>query len=125
MTSIKKAILYGFLVWLIPFAFGFLLFPLHESNRIFFEALMPVSVAFSSALFGFLYLRSSSKCGRESILLGLIWIAMSIGIDLALFLSPSPMQMPLLAYLEDIGVTYLMIPIIVMGIGFTKQCTKR
>jgi len=75
MRSIKSALFHGFLVWLIPFIFGFLLFPIHESDRILFESIMPVVVTISAVLFTFLYLKKQkSNYFKEGILLGITFI---------------------------------------------------
>ena len=47
---------------------------------------------------------------------GIVWMAISIIIDLPLMLS-SFIGMSLPEYLADIGLTYVMIPIITTGIG--------
>jgi hypothetical protein len=124
MTSIKKVIFYGFLVWLIPFAAGFLFFPIHESNRILFESIMPVVVTGAVVFLGYHYLKTSNHPKTESMKLGVIWFLMSIAIDLVLFLSPSPMQMGIVEYVQDIGLTYLIIPIVIIGMGYSISDSK-
>ena len=57
---------------------------------------------------------------REGLLLGLIWMAISVAIDLPLMLSP-PKSMPPLEYAADIGLTYLMIPILTLGIAAASR----
>jgi hypothetical protein len=49
MTSLRKALFYGVLVWLIPFAVAFLIFPLRQSARPLFESIMPVALAAAAA----------------------------------------------------------------------------
>lgn len=117
MKSIKSALGYGFLVWLIPFITGFLLFPIHESNRILFESIMPVAVAISAVLFAILYLKKQkSDYFQEGIYVGIIWLVISIVLDLSLFMW-GPMKMTLSAYISDIGLTYLIIPTVTIGMG--------
>jgi len=41
MNSIKWALLYGLMVWAIPFAVAMLSFPLRANDRPFFESIMP------------------------------------------------------------------------------------
>ena len=114
----KRALAYGVMVWLIPFAVSVLIFKLRDSNRPLFESLMPVAVAVSVVFFGNLYFRKLEKDFRkEGVLLGALWMAMSIVIDLPLF-SKGPMAMPFGKYMADIGVTYLMIPAITIGFGY-------
>lgn len=118
MKSIKKAILYGFLIWLIPFVVAFIIFPLHDSNRPLFESIMPVAIALSVVIFGKMYFKHvETDYKKEGLLLGLIWIIISLVIDLILFMPESPMHLSFLDYLMDIGITYLMIPVITIGFG--------
>ena len=56
---------------------------------------------------------------RQGLLLGLLWLAICLAID-ALMLLGGPMQMTVPEYLADIGVTYLMIPVITIGIAATR-----
>ncbi|MEK6615489.1 MAG: hypothetical protein AABZ32_05175 [Bacteroidota bacterium] len=118
MKSIKKTLLYGFLIWLIPFATAFLIFPIHESNRALFESIMPVVVTICVVFFANVYLRKSHENFlREGMLIGIIWLVMSFAIDLAMFMQ-GPMKMSFLDYVMDIGLTYLIMPIITIGFGY-------
>ena len=118
MTPMRRAILFGFLIWLIPFVVAFVIFPLRESSRPLFESIMPVSVAAATVIFGVLYFRHVTRDHvRQGILIGVIWLAMCLLIDLPLMLLGGPMQMTLWEYVSDIGITYLMIPAITIGMG--------
>jgi uncharacterized membrane protein YpjA len=118
MTLIRRAILFGFLIWLIPFVVAFVIFPLRESSRPLFESIMPVSVAGATVIFGVLYFRHVAHDHiRQGILIGAIWLGMCLLIDLPLMLLGGPMQMTLWEYISDIGVTYLMIPVITIGMA--------
>jgi hypothetical protein len=119
MKSWGKAIGFGALIWLIPFVVAFIIyFPLHESSRPLFESIMAVTVCVTAVGFGLLYLRHvSDGIVREGILVGLLWFIMAILIDAPLMLLGGPMQMSFGAYMADIGVTYLCIPIVTWGLG--------
>jgi hypothetical protein len=118
MTLMRRAILFGLLIWLIPFAVAFVIFPLRESSRPLFESIMPVSVAGATVLFGVLYFRHvAGDYVRQGILIGVIWLVMFLLIDMPLMLLGGPMQMTLWEYISDIGITYLMIPAITIGMG--------
>ena len=108
MKKILKVIGYGFLTWLIPFAISFVVFPLRASQRAFFETIMAVVVAATAALFSALYLRKvQAGWLKDGALIGGVWFAVNLVVDLLLFIPPSPMQMPLADYMMDIGLTYL------------------
>ena len=125
MKSFKKAILYGFLIWLIVFATAFLIFPIHETNRIFFESIMPVILSIATSFFTFKYLsKVESNFIKEGLYFGIMVTVINWILDAALMLSPSPMQMTLPEYLFDIGFTYFMILPITLGFGFIVAHTK-
>lgn len=125
MKSFKKAVLFGFLIWLIVFAIAFIIFPLHESNRIFFESIMPVAISIVTSVFAFLYLsKVESNFIKEGLYLGIIFIVISWLIDAPLMLSPSPMQMTFVNYFLDIGFTYFMILPITLGFGYIAANSK-
>jgi hypothetical protein len=51
MKSLKLAIIYGILVWAIPFVVSVVIFPIHDSNRPLFESIMPVAGVASAIFF--------------------------------------------------------------------------
>jgi hypothetical protein len=124
MNKYMKAGLFGFLLWLIPFVVSVLIFPLRATQRPLFESIMPVVIAAWTVFFCILYLTSIKEgFQKEGILIGVIWLCMSIVLDLMLFME-GPMKMPLLDYTEDIAITYLMIPAITIGFGYVLDYTK-
>lgn len=126
MKSLKLALIYGILVWLVPFIVSVVIFPIHDTNRPLFESVMPVAGVTSSLFFLILYFRKVEiNFLQEGIRLGIIWFAISIIIDLFMFLpSNSPMNMSLADYISDIGVTYLAIPVITIGVGYLLERRK-
>ena len=121
MVAFRKAVLFGFLIWLIAFAAAFVLFPLRTTARPLFESIMPVVLAIATVFFAQRYFRSvHGRFAREGLLLGTVWLVVNVLIDLPLMLSPSPMQMTLSEYVSDIGLTYLLIPVVTVGIGLVR-----
>ncbi|HSD57630.1 MAG TPA: hypothetical protein VLB04_05570 [Methanotrichaceae archaeon] len=121
MKKYSKLLLYGFLTWLIPFLVSVLIFPLHQTERPLFESIMPVVIVACAVFFSVLYFRRvTSGFQREGAWLGAAWLAISLFIDLLLFME-GPMKMPLADYLKDIGLTYLIIPIITIGFGYLLE----
>ena len=94
-------------------------------QRPLFESIMPVVIATWTVFFCILYFMSIKEgFQKEGILIGVVWLCMSIIFDLMLFME-GPMKMPLLEYTEDIAITYLMIPAITIGFGYLLDYTKR
>lgn len=108
---------YGLLIWLIPFVVAMALYTVRESWRSLFESAMAVVLASAVTAFAYDHLRRLSAAGAGTgLAVGLVWMAISIAIDLPLML-PAPIAMPVGEYFADIGLTYVMIPVIAAGIG--------
>jgi hypothetical protein len=112
---IGRVALHGFLLWLVPLALSFVSFPLKQASSPLFETLMAVTLTACATLFSVLTLRGHGGW-RFGLVVGLAWLAISLALDLALFVG-GPMAMGLGAYLQDIGLTYLIFPIVTTGIG--------
>lgn len=126
MVAKGKAILFGFLVWLAAFVVAFAIFPLRESSRPLFESIMPVVVTTASAVLAVIYFRGvTGRYLREGVILGLVWLAINVLIDIPLLLTGGPMQMTLGQYPADIGLTYLIIPAVTIGIGLGCEGVAR
>ncbi len=117
MKSIKFAILYGFLLWLIPFIVSFLVYPVREINYPFFETIMPIALAACVVVFGTLYMKDVDRSHiAEGLKIGVLWFIMSVVIDLFIFMW-GPMKKTFPDYMTDIGLTYLIYPIVTVGFG--------
>ncbi len=123
MKSLKYAISYGFLVWLLPFVFSVLIFFLHEAQRSLFESLMGVFGVLMAVIFTNLYFRKVEISLREGIFLGIVWVIISFSFDF-LFFIVGPARMSIPDYIKDIGVSYLAIPIITVGFSFLRSGVK-
>jgi len=122
MKSIKKALVYGFAVWVIPFVVAIMIFPIRISDRPLFESIMPFVVTLCVVSFSVLHL-GDLRAGflGESAMLGIVWFVISIALDLLMFMPESPMKMGIVDYMKDIGLTYLIIPTITLGFGYLAE----
>lgn len=117
----KMVLLFGFLVWLIPFIAAFLIFPIKSSSPALFESIMPVVLTITVVLFVNLHLRRlDGDFLREGVKIGIAWFAMSWVLDLLMFMW-GPMKMSLAEYTMDMGLTYIIIPTITIGVGYLIQ----
>jgi hypothetical protein len=118
MNKYVKLVGFGFLIWLIPFLGSFVIFPLRNANRPLFESTMPVILVLTVLIISVLYFKKIEKESlKEGVIAGVLWFALSLVIDLMLFLPASTMQMSFSDYMMDIGLTYLIILMIPIGIG--------
>jgi hypothetical protein len=115
----SRALVYGVALWAVPFALSFVIFGLRADNRALFESLITVVGVASAVVATLAYLRDGSRGGViEGIGLGLVWAAISIVIDLPIFLLV--FKMSLGDYAADIALSYLSFPIITTGMTLAK-----
>jgi uncharacterized protein YacL len=118
-------ILFGILIWLIPFVFSVLIFSLRSTSRPLFESIMPVVLTLTVVFFSVRYFgKINREFIKEGIFVGIIWLIISLVIDLMLFMPESPMQMTLTDYIMDIGIIYLIILMIPAGSGYLMKKTR-
>jgi len=116
---------FGFLIWLIPFLVSFVVFSLRDTNRPLFESIMPVVLTIVVLVFSILYfIKIDKDFIGEGILVGIVWIVISIIIDLVMFMPESEWHMSFSDYMMDIGLTYLIILLIPIGFGYLLEKRK-
>ncbi len=119
MTSLKSAVLYGFLVWLVPFAVSIPLFTPDGEPRIdvfLFKTIMLIIGSVTGAALLVRYFRKvNSDYVAEGVKLGTLWLVMNWGLDFATIVSFN--GMPVGTYFTEIGLRYLNMPIFSIAIG--------
>jgi hypothetical protein len=111
---------YGLIVWLIPFAVSFAIFGIHESNRPLFESLMTDAAVITEVAAAVLFFRRAPQAGAlAGLAVGILWLAISIALDLPVFLGLFRMSPAL--YVSDIAAGYLAIPAIATGIAIATR----
>lgn len=122
MNKNLKIVLFGVLVWLLPFLVAFVIFPLRTSMMPLFESIVPLTLTIVVIILVYYYLKDiGSNFIKEGIIIGIVWFIIDIALDLFMFIPASPMQMSFLDYMMDIGLTYVMIPVITIGMGYMAQ----
>jgi hypothetical protein len=116
---VKGVIVKGFLVWLVPFVIALPLYQLRVSERALFESVMAVTLALTTVFFGLSHM-TRMRGVVQALKIGFIWMAISIAIDAVMF-SQGPMKMSLPDYMKDIGLTYLMMPVIMVGLVYRRN----
>jgi uncharacterized membrane protein YpjA len=110
----KRALLLGFLSWLIPFLISFLVFPLKRSNAPLFATVMTLVVLLTAGVLLRSYFRSRTVAPPEALLVGVLWFVCNLVLDYPLF-SHGPMRMTMLNYYSEIGLDYLIFPFFAFG----------
>lgn len=123
-SSPVKIVLFGFLLWLVTFIVSVALYPVKDVSVPLFDSLMPVALSALTLLFLYLHFKgTASGFAKAGFVAGVVWLIMNILLDQLLF-SWGPMQMSFVNYLYDIGLTYLMIPVITTGAGFLTDFAR-
>jgi hypothetical protein len=121
MRRAMRELMFAVLAWLVPFATSVCLFPLKRSNPPLFDSLMGVALAGSTIVLGCTYLRrETGRLVIHGVRAGLVWMVANWLLD-GLMFSGGPMKMTLMQYAGDIGVAYVMIPVITVGLGYAQH----
>jgi phosphate/sulfate permease len=110
----KRALLLGFLSWLIPFLISFLVFPLKRSNAPLFATMMTLVVVLTAGVLLGSYFRGRPVAPSEAFLVGVLWFVCNLVLDYPMF-SHGPMRMTALNYYSEIGLDYLIFPLFAFG----------
>lgn len=120
MKSVKYAVIYGFLLWLLPFVASIIIFPLKKTDPAFFQSFLGVLSITLAVILTVFYFRKTQGNLREGIFLGLTFSVISWFLDFLFFIW-GPIKMPLDAYIKEIGIGYLLYLIIAVGFGFLLE----
>ena len=116
-----QAAIFGVLLWLIPLVISICIYPLKKGGSPLFETIMAVTVTLCVVFFAVLYFRNVKEGFlKKGVWVGLIWAAMSVVFDLPMS-SAGPMKMSIGAYFGDIGLTYLIYPLVTIGMGLALR----
>ena len=123
MASIKKALLFGILVWLVPFVIAFGFYDPQGGltiDKIFFKTIMMLTGTTIGAVFIVQYYKIvANGFIREGTVVGLTWLLINWLLDLIILIPIS--DMPIRAYFMEIGLRYLTIPIFTVAIGYVLE----
>jgi hypothetical protein len=123
MQLVKRAFLYGFLLWIIPFLASVVIFPLKKTDPAFFQSSLGVISMALVVLLTVHYFRKVQGSLKEGILLGLIFAIISWFFDFLFFIW-GPIKMPLAAYVKEIGIGYLLYIVIPVAFGYSLRKPK-
>lgn len=115
----KRALLFGLFTWLIPFVASFPFFTPDGGlliDKILFKSIMIVIGSLTACTFLILYFKHVTKdYVREGLTIGGIWFVMNFGLDLLVLVPMSGMSIG--EYVTEIGLRYLVIPIMAYTVG--------
>lgn len=121
-----KLFLYGLLIWIIPFIAGFFFYD--ESGQLttniflFKSIMLLVLAAVTITLSIFLLRREEVNHSQKGLTAGLAWFAIPLILDLLVLVPMAGMSIQ--DYLFQIGLRYLLIPMIVVSNGLAFSTVK-
>jgi uncharacterized membrane protein YpjA len=125
MRRAAREVSFAVLAWLVPFVVSVCLFPLKASHEPLFDTLMGVTLTFSTVALGVAYFsRLSANYVAQGARIGITWAAANWFLD-GLMFSSGPMKMSLNQYVMDIGIAYLAIPVMTVGLGAAARMAAK
>ncbi len=125
MRRVAREIGFAVLAWLVPFAVSVCIFPLKESHPPLFDSLMGVTLTCSTVILAVLYFRRlTASYVAQGARIGITWAVANWLLD-GLMFSSGPMKMSLDQYVMDIGVAYIAIPVITVGLGIAANMAAK
>ena len=119
-------LLFGFLSWLIPFLASIPFYSMQGGLLVdvflFKSIMIVVGSLVGTVLMVVLFLRIHESYLREGILIGFSWLLINWVLDALVLVPMSGMNAA--TYFSQIGIRYLVIPIIAIGMGFVLERTK-
>jgi hypothetical protein len=114
-----KAVLFGILAWLIPFLLSFFFYSRDGGLLIdifFFKTIMIVVGSIVAAFLLVLYFKKIEKnYFKEGVYVGIVWFFLNVVLDLIILIPMSGMFLD--AYFTQIGLRYLVMPVMTIMIG--------
>ena len=123
MHNTKTAVIYGFLIWLVPFIAAVPFYSPDGEPLIdifLFKTIMIVVGALIGAACLVRYFRGVTENHvKEGVIIGCLWLAMNWGFDLVVLVPLNDMALG--TYFTEIGLRYLTIPIFSIAVGMVLQ----
>jgi hypothetical protein len=123
MNKWSRILLFGFLSWLLPFAFSFLFYSRQGTPLLDRLVVHNILMVFGGLVAVYLLIRYFKTVKKdfvkEGVTVGIVWLTINLVLDLVILVPMA--KMPLGTYFGQIGLGYLMIPIISIGIGYVAK----
>ncbi len=121
MKAMLKAIVFGVSLWVIVAATLTVTLPLMTGNRGLYDSIASVVISLGLVAFSALYLKKvTENVLRESVYLSLTFAVVIAGLDLSLLVL-GILKMSWYRFVSEIAVSYLMTPIITIGMGYMRS----
>lgn len=123
MGSAIRIILLGLLIWAVPFGLGMVIFPVVPPVSALFDTIMVVTLAGTTAIASVIHVSRLKEASLDDGLrAGSIWMLVSLLCDAPFFiLGPEMTRMDPVDYMADVGLSYIMIPLIAGAVAAVRR----
>jgi hypothetical protein len=110
---------FGVMSWVVPFVASLSLYPLKATNEPLFETIVSILILASAGGLGRLWYRTVPPTHvSDGFALGTTWLLINVVLDQCMLLSIfGPHRMPLAVYVTQVGLKYLIIPIVLVALA--------
>lgn len=120
--KMARLFLFGLLVWMVPFVVAFPFYsPTGELtvDVFLFKSIMLLTLVATTVFLSIIHLKKTKEATiSTSLLIGLVWLLIPIIMDFLILIPIAEMSTP--DYMKQIGMRYLVVPLIVLGQGWRK-----
>lgn len=120
--KIARLFFFGLFVWMVPFVVAF---PFYSSTGeltidvFLFKSIMILTLVATTAFLSAVYFKKTNRATiSSSLMAGLIWLLIPVLLDFLILIPISEMSTP--DYMKQIGMRYLVVPVIVVGQGWVN-----
>lgn len=111
----KIGVMYGFLTWIVTIT---LILMSHNSNPYIFNILLDIIITILALIIGINYLKSfKDNYFMEGLFLGILIFVINIVLD-QFYYAAVGLPMGIVEYMLNVGLIYLVYPIIIASLGF-------
>jgi hypothetical protein len=122
VRTLLRGLAIGIPTWALLFLAAMAAFPFRASAPALFESVMTVALAIAATVTALFCLRRRYFAGgRDGLLFGVGAAATCVLIDAAMMLPGGPLEMTIGNYFADIGLSYLVIPLVYRGIAIAAS----
>jgi putative effector of murein hydrolase len=120
--KLKLAIIFGIAIWIITYFFTEVLNPFFSSSFANINIIAPATVIIATTLFGIFYIRNiDNNEVIEGLILGVIFIAIDIILDLAFFIIPHKANLIFMDYQLHVFSMIIITLLITTFLGYLAQ----
>lgn len=119
MRKLTSTLVYGVLIWATPFFAGVAIFSWVPPESDLFDSLMGLALGTAACAASLSYWSKRPSPGTlEALGVGSVWALIAVALDAPIFLfGPQKMRMSTYDYVADIGLEYLIVPVISLAIA--------